>query len=483
MRVAAAREFISSLVLREEKTKEEGLWLDIANILSKPLYAGRYRPESVTAVLETCVIAKTGARMRFDELPARFGEFVALSCGGNRDDIANLLSECRKRLESSQDDRLRKFATGFPDDSNITDEWVIRVSPRGGQLATVELREGLGRAPPAVELILGHELSRVVTYERAANWGVELRQRLAVPIPEIELSSGEVEPHEIELRLHGDRIAVGKFYPSRVQILKRDWDRAHSGLPPDAYDTLNDAIQEVVLWVEKDLLAQINWELPSSEFDKAVVDWLEEMLRDSIDAVFDFDLLIELINEIGTTWDASRLFHGVSPNVLWQVILNLLNERVPLSDRAAIFGELQKLVTQVKDPEILTQKLRELVKDDLCKAFADGAGELATLLLDEPYENWLTDQIRPSHVGRVLWLDPSKALFLASTIRGQLERNFREGRRPVVVCGSILRLPLSRMLRRFDRRINVLSFNELPLGINVIPAGLVENSLPSPVQS
>ena len=135
----------------------------------------------------------------------------------------------------------------------------------------------------------------------------------------------------------------------------------------------------------------------------------------------------------------------------------------------------------MKDPEVLTQRLREHVKDDLCRAFADESGTLATLVLDQAYEDRLVSLIRRSDDGHVLGLDPAGALALASAVRRHVELKRREDLPPVVVCVPALRLPLSRMLRRYDPRIHVLSFTELSPEIMLVPAGLVEQPRSSPV--
>jgi flagellar biosynthesis protein FlhA len=162
----------------------------------------------------------------------------------------------------------------------------------------------------------------------------------------------------------------------------------------------------------------------------------------------------------------------VSLQLLRQVVVNLVEERAPLaSHREELVNELQQLVAEVKDVEILTQKLRESVGQALCQSFCDDSNQLAALILEQSFEESLASQIASSESGRFLRIDPERALALASEVRARLELHHENDVYPVLVCIPTLRYSLSNMLRRFDARISVLSFSELPRDIAVIDVG------------
>jgi hypothetical protein len=473
-KVTPAREFLTTVVLPESQPLAEELWVSLAQILSEPLHAARSRDELLAAVLEKAVVQSPTFRIRASALPSRVAEFIVAACGADRNELVKVLYRCAKHFEGLQNERLQGFA-GELESNELVDDWLSKASPDISLHSTISGRERHGRVPSPVQLRLGSDLAPVVNADRVARWHSEVGSRLGVPLPHFEPSLGEVEANELQLRLRGRDVALGKFYPARSQILKRHWDRTQPTMIPDAYRTQNDALGEVVYWTDKDLLAQVNWELPAWDFDEAVTNWLEEMLRIYIEFVFDFDLLIQFVNDIAADSDISRLFYGVTLSDLRRVVMNLLHERVPLTDRGTdIVKELQQLVTQsVTDPEVLTQKLRERVRDALCRVFSDETGQLATLLLDEAYENQLLNQLVESNGGLVLGLQGTSADALVKAVRRQLERNLREDVRPVVLCPQNLRLPLAKLLRADDPRVHVLSFTELSSQINLVPAGLV----------
>ena len=473
MKAVAAREFLTSLVLPDAEPLAPGLALDLGSVLTEPLHAARFRNEIVAAVLEKGVTRAARGVPAGQALPEAVGEFVVAACAANRNDLMNVLSHCATRFEGSQDERLRRAAARLSAEA-LAAGWLEKTA--GAALrAPAETRERHGRAAPIVQLVVGANLSPAVDAARAARWHGMVRDRLGVPLPPFEIGDGEVEADELELRVRGERIAIGRFFVDRSQVLKRHWERTQPSIPPEAYDTQNDALGEVVFWLSRDLLSQIGWELPAQDFDRAVVDWLEEMLRNSIDRLFDLNVLIEFVNGIAGAVDSSQLFRGITLFGLRNVVVDLLQERVPLVDRGAkVVRQLQSVAHQVKDHEVLTQKMREHVKDDLCRAFADDAGQVATLMLDERFETLLSSKVVGSDDGPVLAIDPGTAGALAAALRRHFERNLRDDVKPVVVCATKLRRPLSRLLRRFDPRIHVLSFTELSQDVIPVPAGLIE---------
>jgi hypothetical protein len=462
---------------RETSWVPTDLWRDIATILNRPLYAARYRFDVVAAVLETAV-SQTAVNVTLARLPDRVREFVATSCNANPNELTQLVSRCVDRFKGSQDLKLQSFAQALATvDHGV---WLTGVVPDASLYTALDFREPAGRTRAPLQLYAGQGLRTALAADRLPGWRSEVTKRLGIPLPEFDLAEGEWEGNELELRLHGQSIAISQFYPGRVQILQRHWRRSQPGRPPEGFATQNDALQEVVLWVNASLLKQVSWESAVEDFDGAVTTWLEEVLRNSVDRYFGFDLLVEYLNNIATLRDTSQLFRGVSLQLLRQVVVSLVEERVPLSGhQEELITELQQLVTKVKDKndvEILTQKLRERVRQALCRTFVDDSGQLAVLTLEPGFEQSLASQIASHESGRFLRIDPERALALASEVRAHLELHRENDVYPVLACIPTLRYPLSSLLRRFDPRISVLSFTELPVDFAVTEAGLLTDT-------
>ena len=65
--------------------------------------------------------------------------------------------------------------------------------------------------------------------------------------------------HELELLIRGRLVALGRFFPDRVQTLTRDWDGTEA---QQAFPCFNEAQSEPVRWVEPSSLDRIGWRQP-----------------------------------------------------------------------------------------------------------------------------------------------------------------------------------------------------------------------------
>jgi hypothetical protein len=461
------RAFLADLILAEE-APFASLWREIADVLAEPLNAARYRNEVISGCLDRIV---EGSRSTFS-LPERLGRFVVAACDGARNDVLSVLAYCADRAEGAADSRLKQYADDLRS-NKLVEQWFQDEEVRG--LEPRSTREVAGRAPARIQLVAGNVLKEAVdaTFDRE---GVaRLSRALGIPLPEIEIRSGELQANEVELRLAGQRVTLGQFYPGRCQILKRHWDRTQTVTPADAIVSYNEALQEGVLWVERDYLTHVGWEQQAQQADTAMSDWIERELRRNLELFFDFDVLIDFVRDIAEIVDVSRVFRSVSLPLLRRVLINLVQERVPIaSRRIELMEELEQLINHVDSVDVLTQKLREYLAAEIGQAFSGESERLATILLEEGFEEYLVTQLQPTEDGDYLRLSPAQALALASATRRHVERSLRDDDAlPVVVSVPTLRRPLFRLLRRFDRRIYALSFTELAPALRLSVAGQV----------
>jgi hypothetical protein len=460
-----ARRFVAELAAADGDSPHADRWEEIAQILSEPLYAARYRSEVVVTLLDE-LVKKMGERsVSVDDLPQRFQQFVIESCVGNRDDLLNLLSDCADRLTGMQSARLKPLAAELQS-GRVLDKWLSQLGDTVSAVGAQSLWESEGRTRRKIELVVGGGLQSDVTQDVVARWRRMLTERLGTPLPAIALSAGEEGSQELELRLRGRRVAVETFFPPQCQVLMRHWEKTQTFTSPDVTSNDNEVMQEVVLWMNPDHLRQANWELPSWTADEAMLLWLELLLRQQFDEVFDYDLL----NEFARDFDV----RGVQIPQLRQVIVNLVHESVPAADRwSDLIEEMQR---GSSGAEIATQSFREQLGSAMCKELADKYCQLAVIILDETFERNLLDRLRSTE-GQQLPLDPAEAQALTASISRHVARSLRESDvMPVVACERGLRFPLLRLIERFDPRVRVLSYTELSPDLRLVDAGMISGA-------
>jgi flagellar biosynthesis protein FlhA len=250
----------------------------------------------------------------------------------------------------------------------------------------------------------------------------------------------------------------------------RHWERTQTFTPPDAKKNDNEVLQETILWLDRNYLSQVNWDLPMWTADEAILYWLEITLRRNFEEVFDEELLNELVREIESQGFDVR---GIPLSLLRQVIVNFVHEFVPVGGRWPIL--IQEMQRGAENPDVLTQYLREHLGAVISEHFANEYGELAVIILDEGLEKRLMKMLRSTSRGRLeLSLHPGEAHALATAVSRHLERSLRENNvKPIVVCERSLRYPLFRILECFDPRVLVLSYTELSPDLRLVDAGML----------
>ena len=462
-------------VLDESQVRAEEVGHALAQTLAEPLYAARYRNEFLAALLESAPEEGAGPA---GEMPLRAVLLVIEACGWDRDAVVQVLAYANDRYGGNQGLRAAWRDVGPSATAEMVDRWLERAGEGAGlrSIAAVE-RSVAGQA--VLGVVVSDELAIAVDAGRLAAWSADLRERLGVPLPALQLVRGESRPDELELRFGGDRIQANVFYPDRACILRRHWESTRMPLPHEAFPVYDAAGEEDVVWLTLPALRRAGYTLPARNFDQAVVDWLEAHCRHAFDRLFDLDMLIQLLRETGASTGRRWRLSGFAIDQLRQVLIELVEEGVPLSPLLPGLNEhLARIVVTSSGPAAVVRALREIVRTEICRSVADESGLVTTIMLDQELEESLANRVR--HEGRGgLALGHPAALALAAAVRRQVELVLQGGglRVPVLVTPPPLRSPLARLLRQFDHRIKVLSWNELdPQEITLAHGGLVRMS-------
>jgi flagellar biosynthesis component FlhA len=84
------------------------------------------------------------------------------------------------------------------------------------------------------------------------------------------------------------------------------------------------------------------------------------------------------------------------------------------------------------------------------------------------WENKLEQALQKVDDATVLILDPKQIQNLVTMISHASRRILEQAeRRPVLICGPSLRLPLFRLIEQFDSHVHILSYAELSSDFNI----------------
>lgn len=183
-----------------------------------------------------------------------------------------------------------------------------------------------------------------------------------------------------------------------------------------------------------------------------------------------------------------KLVDDVIPNLLslgdvLKVLRNLLRERVSIRDMRTILEGLADLSSQTKDPEQLTELVRERLSSHVTARVKGTDGSVAALALDARLEELLRRSLREIAAGTGGALDPD----LLRAVAGQAERALGKftalGAPPLVITSPDLRRYVRAIFERKVPQLAVVSFREIDPSVPLrVLDTLTVSSSPSPMQ-
>ena len=466
LETSAAREKLVELLLDLPDGVRDEIAQATAVVLAEALYAARFRNEVLLLIL-SAALRRVGGEV--DRVPAHVPALVVAACGRERETVLGVISYCVDRLSTSEDANLRELAPSLERFTGV-DEWLgeINVGPFLGSVSAAE-RDGARTA--ALGLVLGSHVRSAVPEGQLGVWSAAVRDRLGVPLPDLELVDGEVEADEVELRYYGHRFSRSVFRPGLLRVSKRLWEL--SGRARVAEVVQGTEGGEDVLWLPVTEVTDSGYPFAADNFDEAMTGWLESRCRRSFDQLFDIEVQLAFFREVAATEPGRRRLRRIGPPLLRRVLVQLVEEAVPLGSRDSFLEQLADLVQTSKESDRLAQRMREYLRADICRSVADAAGQITTILLAEQLEQHLADRVDAQ--GR-LDLTPAAAIRLDEAIRRHVVRIEEHAAGPPLVLITIpqLRSALARLLHRLDYRLPVLSFTELEEDVISVPGGLVD---------
>ncbi len=163
----------------------------------------------------------------------------------------------------------------------------------------------------------------------------------------------------------------------------------------------------------------------------------------------------------------------LSLGVIQRVLQNLLKERVSIRDLLTIVETLADYGPVTKDPDILTEYVRQKIARSILKQYETVEGVLPLVTLDQHLEDILRDGIQKVDQGAYLSLEPSLAQRILVSINQTLEKTVHLNYQPIILCSPPIRRHLKKLLDRFMPQVVVISHNELTAKSKIQSLGTV----------
>lgn len=335
-------------------------------------------------------------------------------------------------------------------------------------LDRLELEVGYGLIPYVDEEQNGDLLNRIRSMRR------QFVTELGIIVPPLRVRDNlHLSPGGYRILIKGNEIGKGEMMLGYLLGLHPgDGKRAIEGIP-----TQEPVFQLPALWIQEKRKeeAQIAG-YTVVDIPTIIATHLTEIIRSHADELLSRQDVQKLLDHLAQSYP--KAVEELTPSLLslgaiQKVLQNLLKEKVSIRDLLTIVEALADHAATTKDPDILTEYVRQRLARSILKAYETPEGVVPLITLDPQVEDLFREGIQRLDHGAYLSLEPTLAQGILLSINRAFERVSHLNYQPVLLCSPAIRRHLKRLIDRFLPQVTVISHNELTSQVKIHSLGTV----------
>ncbi len=160
--------------------------------------------------------------------------------------------------------------------------------------------------------------------------------------------------------------------------------------------------------------------------------------------------------------------------VVQRVLQNLLKERISIRDLQTILETLSDYSAMTKDPDMLTEYVRQSLSRNITKQIQNPDGSVSVIVIDPQVERLMVEAIQTGPQGMQFFnMDPSTVDKIVASMKENFENGLIKGYQPVVLCSPATRRFVKKMAERISGSLIVVSNAEVSPNTKVYSIGAI----------
>ncbi|MGG4553147.1 MULTISPECIES: flagellar biosynthesis protein FlhA [Paenibacillus] len=364
----------------------------------------------------------------------------------------------RRQIEQEQEEEEQEIEEVRSPESVIN---LLQVDP-------IEFEFGYGLIPLADTGQGGDLLDRIIMIRRQC----ALEMGLVVPVIRIR-DNIQLKPNEYVIKIKGNIVGRGELLLNHYLAMSPGMDdESITGI-----ETQEPAFGLPALWIDEstkdraelsgytvvdppsvvathltEMIKKHAHELLGRQETKALVDNLRENYAVLVD---------ELIPSVLTIGDVQK------------VLAKLLREKISIRDMVTIFETLADYGTYTKDPDVLTEYVRQALSRQITQQYTQQGETMRVITVGPSLEKKIAESVQQTDQGSYLALDPASTQTVYQKLTEQINRLIQSGQQPIVLTSPTIRMYLRQVIERTMQDVPVLSYSELEPNVEIQSVGVV----------
>jgi flagellar biosynthesis protein FlhA len=329
-------------------------------------------------------------------------------------------------------------------------------------LDLLELEIGYALIPLVDNKAQGNLLDRIRSLRR------QFALEMGLILPSLHIRDNlELKPNEYGVCIKGNEVARGDIMMDHLLAI----DPGEVKAPVEGIPTKDPAFGLPAVWITGDKKEDAQYagytvvDLPS-----VITTHISEIVRRDGYEFLGRQEVQKLLDTIAET--NPKVVEELVPNLLslgavQKILQNLVREQVSVRDLLTILETLADYAPMTKDTDLLTEYARQRLARSLTKTYTDGNRMLRVMTVSQEMEEAIAVGINQSEYGSYLALEPQQANGIIESLKKAIDRATLKIEQPVILCSTTVRRHLKKLCERFQLQVAVLSYNEIPSGLQV----------------
>ncbi len=300
----------------------------------------------------------------------------------------------------------------------------------------------------------------------AVDWGVI--------IPSVRIKDNlELKPGGYSIKLKGVEIAKGELLPDHLMAM----DPGTVIEQMEGIETKEPVFGLPAIWVTDDRKDEAQYNgYTVVDLSTIVATHLTEVLKANLSELFGRQELVKVLDNFKE--ENPKIVTDLVPDIMslgvvLKVLQNLLREGVSVRDLRSILETLAEFGTATKDPDALTEYVRQSLYRSITEKIKSSGGDVPLFTLDRALEEAVARSIIQTDHGTQLNLDPKVTQSILASLNEKIEEATSQGEKMVVLCSPVIRRHFKKLTEKFIPNMIVVSHNELSPDVNIRSLGTV----------
>ncbi len=337
-------------------------------------------------------------------------------------------------------------------------------------LDILELEVGYGLVPLVDAVKEGELLDRIRSIRR------QFATRMGFIVPPVHIHDNlQLKPYEYNILIKGAKVGGGELSGQLMAMDAGVRTGEVEGIP-----TKEPVFGLPAVWIkpgDREQAQLCGYTVVDNS--TIVATHISEIIKKHAPELIGRQELQEILDNLATS--CPKVVDELVPSLLslgtvLRVVKNLLMENVSIRDFRTIMETLADYATLTKDPDTLTEFVRQALGRNIVEQYKHDDEILYLLSMDRKVEEIISEGVQNTGQESFLAIEPAVAQNIISEIRQGVEKFNQTGTSPVLIASPSIRRHVKKLTERFMPGLAVISHNEIPPNIKIQSLGVITHA-------